>query len=134
MMHRVGAKDRALSGATPITPLESAMLDIIMRAFLKGLSDPDVRREAIRGLAFIDKSLRGVYVLAEESRLIKLEVSKLVAEDFKSQELEMLRSVVQKIIPKSQFDSMVFVYQAKANLNQAWEAAMRAAGPQQMLV
>ena len=134
MMQRVGAKDRALPGAIPITPLESAMLDTIMRAFLKGLSDPDVRREATRGLASIDKSLRGVYALAEESRLTKLEVSKLVAEDFKSQELEMLRSVVQKTIPKSQFDSMVSAYQAKANPNQAWEAAMRAAGPQQMLV
>lgn len=84
MMQRVEAKDRALPGATSIILLESVMLNTIMRAVLKGLSDSDVRREATRGLVFIDKSLRGVYALAEESRLTKLEVNKLVAEDFKS--------------------------------------------------
>lgn len=44
----------------------------------------------------------------------------------------MPRSVVQKTISKSQFDSMISAYQAKVNPNQAWKAAMRAAGPQQL--
>ena len=66
MMQRVGARDRPHSQTpgTQLTLLE-AMLDNIMRSFLKGLADPNVCREATRGLASVDSSLRGIYMLAE---------------------------------------------------------------------
>ena len=59
------------------------MLNIIIRAFLKELSNLNIRREITRGLAFINKSLYKIYILTKESRLTKLEVSKLVIKDFK---------------------------------------------------
>jgi len=45
-----------------------------MRAFLKGLSDPNVRREAIRSLTIVDLLLKGIYNLVEEARRTKVEV------------------------------------------------------------
>lgn len=83
-MQRVDAKDRALLEATSITSLKFAILDIIIRAFLKELFNLNIRRETIKDLAFINKSLREVYTLAEKSRFIKLEISKLVTKDFRS--------------------------------------------------
>ena len=55
-MHRVEVKDRTLSEAISITPLEFAILDIIIRVFLKELSNSNIRRKAIKDLAFINKS------------------------------------------------------------------------------
>lgn len=60
MTQRVGGRDRPTSGAR-LSRLELAMLDIVMRAFFRGLIDGVVRREATLGLAPADRSLRAVY-------------------------------------------------------------------------
>jgi len=44
MMQRVGARDRPhVATEKPLTPLEVAKLDTVMRAFIKGLADVDLR-------------------------------------------------------------------------------------------
>ena len=45
-----------------------------MKAFLRGLSNPDIRRKAIRGLASPNRSLLEIYNLADEARRTKLAV------------------------------------------------------------
>jgi hypothetical protein len=68
LMQRVGAKDRsALASSTTLTLLKSAMLDTILRAFITEISDHAVQREATRGMAATDRSLRSIYNLAEEA-------------------------------------------------------------------
>jgi len=117
MMQRVGARDRPVQvneASQALSLLEDAMLDSIMKAFLRGLSDPDVRREATRGLASAERTLRGVYSLAEEARRTKSEVQKLNDEEFKSKEIELLRLIVQKTMTKSQLDNIVSSYQTNA--------------------
>ena len=50
MMERVGARDRPETGI-PLSPLEIAFLDGVIRSFAKGISDLDVKKEVARGLA-----------------------------------------------------------------------------------
>lgn len=109
MMQRVGARDRPQLGesSNELSMLEQAMLESIMKAFLRGLADPDVRREATTGLASPDRSLRGVFTLAEEARRTKSEISKLNEGEYKSKEVELLRMLVQKTMPKAQLDKII---------------------------
>ena len=117
LMQHVGARDRPSHPSDadpPLTMLEAAMLESIMKAFLRGLSDSDVRREATRGLASPTRSLLGVYNLADEARRTKSAVEKLNEEEHKARENEILRSLVQKTMSKEQLDSLVSSFQTNA--------------------
>ena len=70
MLERVGTKDR--SATVTLNVLEQAVLDHAMHAFIKGLADPDIRREATKGLASAQSSLKGLYTLADEARRTRL--------------------------------------------------------------
>ena len=50
LMQRVGVKDRS-DNAAPLIMLESAMLDTVLRAFVRGIKDQELRTEATRGMA-----------------------------------------------------------------------------------
>lgn len=76
LISRIEAKDRPplTSSAILFTSLELAMLDIILRAFIRGLNDSSIRQEATREMIFADRSLRNIYSLAEEARCINLKI------------------------------------------------------------
>ena len=117
-MQRVGARDRPTQiseCSLMLSMLEEAILESVMKAFLRGLADPDVRRDATRAVAAPDRSLRGDYTLAEEARRIKAEIQKLNDEEKKTKENELLRSIVWKTMSKSQLDHLVSSYQANAD-------------------
>lgn len=78
--------------------LESAMLVTILWAFSKGIADEDVRRDSTKMLASQERSLRGFYVLAKESRRTKLKLQKWRDEEAKSREFDFYREVVQKTL------------------------------------
>ncbi len=59
---------RSLTSLPVLTTLESAMLDTILRALIRGLSDSTIRAEATRGMAPVTRSLKSIYNLAEEAR------------------------------------------------------------------
>ncbi len=122
LMQHVGARDRPsppTDANPPLSMLEAAMLESIMKAFLRGLSDPDVRREATRGLASPERSLLGVYNLADEARRTKSAVQKLDDEEHKARENEILRSLVEKTMSKAQLDSLVSSFQTNAGATTA---------------
>ena len=114
LMRRIGAKDRPAStpSSTPFTLLESAMLDTILRSFIRGLNDPEIRKEATRGMAPSDRSLRNIYNLAEEARRTNLEIQKLLDEEAKTDELRFYKSLVQKNLPQQQVASLLASYHA----------------------
>ena len=69
LLSRIGCRDRPKKVTLMVmelTSLESAMLDTVLRAFVKGLRDGDIRRDALRGLVSQDRSLHAIYSLAEE--------------------------------------------------------------------
>lgn len=87
--------------------IESTMLDGVIKAFIRGIEDREIQKEASRGLSAQDRSLRGIYTLADEARRTNLEVKKLVNEEAKTKELEYLRSLVLKTMSKAQLDAML---------------------------
>ena len=82
------------------------MLDTVMRAFIKGVIDPDVQQEALRGLVLQERSLLSIYTMAEESRSAKAEYLHLQEEVAMAQELQFYREVVQRNMPSPQINSL----------------------------
>lgn len=112
LMQRVGTRDRSTATHSTLTVLESTMLDTILRAFVRGLSDNNIRKEATRGMAATDRSLKSIYNLAEEARRSNLEVQKLFEEEFKHDELEFYKSLAQKNLQKHQIEALLTSYHA----------------------
>jgi len=68
-MQHVKAKDKSVfSSFITFTLLKSVMLDIILRAFIKRISNHIVQREVIRNMIATDKSLKFIYNLAKKVR------------------------------------------------------------------
>ena len=95
MMERVGAKDRTES-VTPLTPLEAAFLDTVMRSFVKGIRDMDIKRAAARGLTSATRSFSALYVIVEEARCTKTEIENLEAAEAKDAELQFYKNLAEK--------------------------------------
>ncbi len=90
LMGRVNARDRPSSTTGPATPLslmEAAVLEMVMKAFVRGLYDEDVQLRATEGLATSGRSLKGVYSLAETVRKTKAELKKMSDEKERLREL-----------------------------------------------
>ena len=121
LLSRIGCRDRPKKitpTATELTSLESAMLDTVLRAFVRGLRDGDLRRDALRGLVSQDRSLLAVYSMTEESRRAKSEYTRLQEELVKSQELQFYRDLAQRNMSAQQIASLKATY--TSNLLPAW--------------
>ncbi|KAF6240298.1 hypothetical protein HO173_001909 [Letharia columbiana] len=113
LMQRVGIKDRpAATPSAAFSLLESTMLDTILRAFIRGLNDQEIRKEATRGMASSDRSLHMVYNLAEEARRTNAEIQKLLDEESRSDQLQFYKSLVERNLPKQQVASLLASHQA----------------------
>lgn len=114
MLQRVGVRDRPApsSTITSLSAVESIMLDMILRAFIRGLLDHNIRVEATRGMASQDRSLRSVYHIAEEARRINEEIQRLYDEESKTDELQFYKDLVQKNLPQHQLASLLASLQA----------------------
>ena len=122
LMQRVGLKDRQV--ATPnllptLSPVESAMLDTVMRTFIRGLANPEIRMEATRAMSSGDRSLRMIYNLAEEARRTNIEIQKLHDEESRTDELQFLRDLVRTNLPKHQVASLLASHQASKQPQQS---------------
>ena len=95
-MQRVEVSDKPSS--TPsisLTLLESTMLNTILRAFVRGLNDHDIQKEATRGMALPDRSLQMIYNLAEKACCTSVEIQKLMDKEAKTDQLEFYKSLVE---------------------------------------
>ena len=111
LMQRVGLRDRASTG-TRLTPVEAEMLDNVLRAFIKGILDLVIRKEAARGMASPDRSLKNIYTLAEETRRTNAEVQKLLEEELKADELAFYKELVYRNVPKHEVEARLMTYHA----------------------
>ena len=85
LMQRVEIKDRA--SIITLILLESIMLNIILRVFIRDLFDSEIRKKTTRDMTSSDKSLKIIYQLIEKARRINLKIQKLFDEKFKQDEL-----------------------------------------------
>ena len=122
-LQRVGGRDRPLvpSPENPmLSSLESVTLDTVIRSFVRGISDIDVKREAIRGSSVLSRSLQGTYNVAEEARRSKLEFAKVKEEEDRQHELEFLRKVVSQNLPPQQVEVLRTNYSTQSNQPHLW--------------
>ena len=78
----------------PLSPSENTVLDSVIRAFIRGISDTTVRADTLRGLVATQRSLRGAYTIAEESKKLKKELVLMENLEQEQNELDFLRRVV----------------------------------------
>ncbi len=81
------------------------------------ISDHTVQKEATRGMAATDRSLKSVYNLAEEARRSNLEIQKLFEEEMKSKKLIFYQDLAERNMSKSQIDALMTAYQSSAASN-----------------
>ncbi len=111
LMQHVEAKDKsAFSSFTILTLLKSAMLNIILRAFIKKISNHIIQRKVIRNMTATDKSLKFIYNLAEKARWMNLEIQKLFDEKVKLKELIFYKKLTQKNMFKAQINVLLTSY------------------------
>ena len=104
LLMKAGSRDRerqfmtieeALKGKfAPLSPSENTVLDSIIRAFIRGISDTTVRADTLRGLVATQRSQRGAYTIAEESKKLKEELVLMEKLEQEQNELEFLRRMV----------------------------------------
>ena len=80
--------------------LESTILDIILRSFIRDINDHEIRKKVTRNIIIINRSLRFVYNLIEKTRRINMKIQKLIEEKNKSNELLFYKSLVKKNLSK----------------------------------
>ena len=122
IMQRVGLKDRQANNPVPLSsmaPMESAMLDTVLRAFTRGLANPETRMEATRAMSSENRSLRTIYNLAEEARRMSIEIQKLHDEEARANEFQIYKDLVQKNIPSHQVASLLASRQVPKQTHQA---------------
>lgn len=110
MMQKYGATDRTLGSM--LTLAEGSLLDTFLRAWVKGLADQSVKRKAAEGMGDPNRSLRAVYGLAEQAKLINAEIKRLFDEESKEDELSFYRGLAEKNLSTQQLSSMLATHHA----------------------
>ena len=110
LMQKYGAKDRS---ATVILSLaESSLLDTFLRMWIKGLTDPSIKRKAAEGMGDPKRSLKAVYGLAEQARLINAEVQRLFEKESIEDQISFYKGLAEKNFSSQQLSSMLATHHA----------------------
>jgi hypothetical protein len=72
------------------------MLDTIIRSFIRGIIDEDIKCQAFKGMGSPERSLLGMYTIAEEARRTKIELQKFKEEEMKIKELDFYKTLVKR--------------------------------------
>ncbi len=114
LMQRVDARDRpspiSHAEGSALSSLKSAMLDTILRAFIRDLIDPEIRREATRDMTSPNRSLKTIYQLTEKARRTNIEIQKLYDEEIRQNELSFYRELTQQSLPQAKIEAMLTQY------------------------
>jgi hypothetical protein len=114
LMQRVDARDRSVqnSHASEFTLsfLESAMLNIILRAFIRELVDSEIRRKTTRNMISSDRFLKTIYQLVEKTRRINIEIQKLYEKEIRQNEFSFYRDLAQQFISQVKIETMLTQY------------------------
>jgi len=111
LMQKYGARDRSAT-LKVLSLAESSLLDTVLRQWVKGLYDSKIKQKAAEGMAPSDRSLRKVYTMATEARRVKLEISKLMEDEAKENDLMFYKNVAERNLTPIQIESMRASYQS----------------------
>ena len=110
MMQRISAKNRPVLEIETFSFLKSAMLDNVLKSFLKRLFDEDVRKKIIKILISFDKSFREMYVVAKKIRRTKQKFQKFQKKENQFKALNFYRNIVEKNMSSEQIQVLMVSY------------------------
>ncbi len=97
LMQHIEAKDKsAFSSFIILTLLKSAMLNIILWAFIKRILNHIIQRKVMRDMTATDKSLKFIYNLVKKVKWMNLKIQKLFDEKVKLKKLIFYKKLTQK--------------------------------------
>ena len=110
---RYGVRDHVsgATGGTALTTLESSTLDLVYRAVLRGLTDRELRCEAVRA-NLGGESLYTALTAMEEAYKSRRFIKKIEHEEARTREASFYKDLLMRNISASQLESMMASYQA----------------------
>ena len=109
-MQRVDAKNRSSIVDFVLILLKSIMLNIILRVFIKDLTNIEVRKKVTRDMTFTNRSLKTIYQLTEKTRRTNPKIQKFFDDELKQDELIFYKSLAQQNISTHQIQAMLTNY------------------------
>lgn len=107
----------------PLSLIERAMLNTIMRVFTQGLKNHDIHQNFIWGLMSVNRFLHRIYMTAEEARWMKAEYKHLQKEFILTQNFQFYKETVQQNMLITRINSLRAAYQTHNTSlmnSQAW--------------
>ena len=85
LLIRVEIKNRLRhhSEIVSLSSLKSAMLDTVLKFFIRSIQNTDIKKETLWELVTSEQSLQSIYTLTEKVRRVKIELCKLMNKDVK---------------------------------------------------
>ena len=109
LMLKTDAKDRTSN--RDLSFLKHSILNIVMKAFVRGLADIDVRKKIIRDYIMIERSLKKLFNLAEDSNKIRKKLNKFMKKERKSRKLTFYKKIVKKNMPQKRIEAFMTSYE-----------------------
>ena len=111
LMQRIDAKNKfAFVVAFTFTLFEFAMLNIILRAFIRDLLNSKIKKKITKDMISSNRSLRTIYQLTKEARRINIEIKKLFDEKLKYDELSFYKNLTQRNLSRHQIETLLTEY------------------------
>ncbi len=103
----------ALKGKfTPLSPSKNTVLDSVIRAFIRGISDTTLRADTLRGLLMTQRLLRGVYTISESKKL-KEKLAWMENLEHEQDQLEFLCRVVKDQVSSEPISKLMKSYKGR---------------------
>ena len=85
LLIRIETKNRLRhhSEIVSLSSLKSAMLDTVLKFFIRSIQNTDIKKETLWELVTSEQSLQSIYTLTEKVRRVKIELCKLMNKDVK---------------------------------------------------
>ena len=115
MMTRIEVKNRSMLIFTLVDIfflLKAAMLNIILRAFIRNLLNFEIKKKVTKNIINFDRSLRFIYRMIEKTRRINLKIQKLFEKNLKRNELFFYKQLIMKNLFKIKIDFFLTKYYA----------------------
>ena len=93
------------------------ILNIIFKIFFKELNDADIRKKTTKNMNSTNKSLKSLYLLTEEIKIIKTELIKFKKKEKKAEKFQLYKNYANDFLNKSKLTALLFEYIIFNNMN-----------------
>ena len=109
LMLKTDAKNRTSN--KNLSSLKHSTLNIVMKAFVKSLADIDVRKKTIRDFIMIERSLKRLFNLAEDSNRVRKKLNKFMKKERRNRELTFYKKMIRKNMSQKRIEALMTSYE-----------------------